>query len=301
MVDVSSRHCRFCDKCVLRFDHHCKWLNNCVGGRNYPFFFLAILATFCFTSIQLTLTAYAAHALFRAGDSSIKLRASSIWVGRIAGAGTVKLLVLCTCVVVAPVVLFVAQLLIFHALLLTRGVTTYEYIVGRDHSTAHACRERNIMGRLVQHRDTAANVGCLNDTELCAIADARRSQLRPSNHPDVLGFEAGPKSTSTTGLSHTNSNLGHFTGGAFADETNPGADLPLEWNVLSFSRGADSSRAESVTGGILSSASSQCLPLKGHQRLFVRDLAPDCQVCGGVEDVEGESPAGFSGRICGEF
>jgi hypothetical protein len=176
MVDVSSRHCRFCDKCVLRFDHHCKWLNNCVGGRNYPFFFLAILATFCFTSIQLTLTAYAAHALFRAGDSSIKLRASSIWVGRIAGAGTVKLLVLCTCVVVAPVVLFVAQLLIFHALLLTRGVTTstspasfktskedamcrYEYIVGRDHSTAHACRERNIMGRLVQHRDTAANVG----------------------------------------------------------------------------------------------------------------------------------------------
>lgn len=141
----------------------------------------------------------------------------------------------------------------------------------------------------------------MNDTELCAIADARRSQLRPSNHPDVLGFEAGPKSTSTTGLSHTNSNLGHFTGGAFADETNPGADLPLEWNVLSFSRGADSSRAESVTGGILSSASSQCLPLKGHQRLFVRDLAPDCQVCGGVEDVEGESPAGFSGRICGEF
>jgi len=48
-VDKTAKHCNTCNRCVDHFDHHCPYVNNCIGVTNYDIFIKLLSFVFCAT------------------------------------------------------------------------------------------------------------------------------------------------------------------------------------------------------------------------------------------------------------
>ena len=55
-----ASHCRSCNRCIQAYDHHCPYIQNCVGFNNRPQFFFFVLST---TTLQI-MSAYFIFILF---------------------------------------------------------------------------------------------------------------------------------------------------------------------------------------------------------------------------------------------
>ena len=100
-----GKHCTVCGCCVDKHDHHCKFLSNCIGVRNYRTFVLFLISS-CVVTLFVVLTI-----LFRPSST----RTVKVWI-----------------IFVVSVVLFIlsANLVRYHVSLVLRGATSFEQFRG---------------------------------------------------------------------------------------------------------------------------------------------------------------------------
>mmetsp|Transcript_5496 Transcript_5496/g.7554 ORF Transcript_5496/g.7554 Transcript_5496/m.7554 type:complete len:298 (+) Transcript_5496:109-1002(+) len=119
-----ERYCGSCRKTIPGLDHHCTWLNTCVGVRNYPYFFALAISGAVHLGIQVVV-GLCAVAVWVERNGQLKKAAikafSSLLSYQIVSALHLVLAFICF--------VALASLLAFHTYLICLNKTTYDWVL----------------------------------------------------------------------------------------------------------------------------------------------------------------------------